>query len=103
LRDERGWQKTGHTAKTLVKHQDLRTVLIAMKQGTVMNKHRAGGSISIHVLAGRLRVHVGHQVFDIPSGHLFAIDRALAHDVEALADSTWVLSVCADPSKRRTR
>jgi quercetin dioxygenase-like cupin family protein len=103
LRHEQGWQNTGHSAKTLVKHQDLRIILIAMQQGTVMKEHQTSGSISIQVLAGQLRVHVGQRTFDIPAGRLLALDRALAHDVEALEDSTCVLSVCADPLKRRAR
>ncbi len=103
LRREEGWQKSGHSAKTLVKHRDLRTVLIAMKQGTLMAKHQTGGSISIAVLSGHLRIHVGRQTLDAPAGSLVALERALPHDVEAREDSTCVLAVSAPPSKRRTR
>lgn len=34
------WFKTRHTAKTLVKHPDFRIVLIALKSGTRIGKHR---------------------------------------------------------------
>ena len=78
-------------------------MLIAMKRGTLMKKHQTGGSISIQVLSGMLRIHAVQRTFDVPAGGLLALDRALAHDVEALEDSTCVLSVCSDPLKRRAR
>jgi quercetin dioxygenase-like cupin family protein len=103
LRSEDGWRHTGHSAKTLAKHQDMTIVLIAMKQHTRMKEHQAGGAVSIHVLAGHVRLHVGTKTVDVPMGNLLALDRALPHDVEALDDSAFVLSVCTGPSNRRTR
>ena len=100
---EQGWQKSGHSAKTLVKHQDLRIVLIAMKRETLMPEHQTDGSISIHVLSGNLRIRVRRRTFDVPAGYILALDRSLPHDVEALEDSTFVLSVCASAAKRRAR
>ena len=101
LHGEEGWRTTGHSAKTLAKHRDMRIVLIAMKRGTRMKEHRTDGAVSIHVLAGHLRVHVGAKTIDIGSGDLLAIDRA-SHDVEALDDSGFMLSVGLGSSGRRS-
>ena len=100
LRQEHGWRDSGHSAKTLVKHQDQRIVLIAMKAGTRMMKHEAPGAISIQVLSGRLRVHAGRATFELPSASLLALDRALPHDVEATEDSSLVLTLCSKVPKR---
>lgn len=99
LRIEEGWRKTGHSAKSLAKHRDMRIVLIAMKRDTRMKEHQTDGAVSIHVLAGRIAVHVGAKTVDVPMGSLLALDRGLPHDVVALDDSTFVLSVSA-PLKR---
>lgn len=94
LRHEDGWRKTGHSAKTLAKHHDLRIVLIAMKKGTRLDEHRTGGAVSIQAIEGRVQLHVARKTIELPAGSLLALDRALSHDVEALEDSALVLSVC---------
>jgi quercetin dioxygenase-like cupin family protein len=93
LRQEQGWSKTGHSAKTLVKHHDLRTVLIAMKKGTRMSEHQAAGATSIQLLEGRLALHIGSETLDVRAGNLVALDRELSHDVEAVEDAAFILSV----------
>lgn len=101
LRQEHGWRDNGHSAKTLVKHHEQRIVVIAMKSGTRLTKHRAAGAVSIQVLSGRLEVHVGATTMDVRAGHLLALDRALSHDVEAIEDTNLVLSICSAATKRR--
>jgi quercetin dioxygenase-like cupin family protein len=102
LRGEHGWRDNGHSAKTLVKHHEQRIVLIAVKAGTRMTKHRAAGAVSIQVLSGRLHVQVGAITMDVRAGHLLALDRALSHDVDAIEDTNLVLSISSSPAKRRT-
>ncbi len=99
LRQEQGWRCTGHSAKTLVKQHDQRIVLIAMRAGSRMMEHRAASAISIHVLSGRVRVHVATRTIEVAGGQLAALDRALSHDVEACEDSTVLLSVSQNPCK----
>jgi quercetin dioxygenase-like cupin family protein len=82
-----------------VKHHDHRIVLIAMRAGIHMMEHRAAGAISIHVLSGRVRVHVATRTIDIAGGQLAALDRSLSHDVEACDDSTVLLSVALNPGE----
>lgn len=101
LRCEHGWRDNGHSAKTLVKHHEQRIVLMVMKAGTRMAKHRATGAVSLLVLTGRLQVHVGAttNTIDVGPGHLLALDRALSHDVEATEDTSLVLTVSSFSSK----
>ncbi len=95
LRLEEGWRNSGHSAKSLAKHGDRTIVLIAIKRETRIKEHQTDGAVSIHVLAGHIAVHVGTKTIDAPIGSLIAFDRGVPHDVEALEDSTFVLSVCA--------
>ena len=98
LHQEEGWRKTGHSAKTLVKHAGLRIVLIALKQGTRIKEHQSEGTVSIHAISGRLQLHVDEQTLHVPAGGLLVLERRFAHDVEALEDSAFLLSIKLAPA-----
>lgn len=102
LRREHGWRDSGHSAKTLVKHHDQRIVLVVMKEGTRMMEHRAAGAVSIQVLSGALQLRVGKETIEVAGGGLLALDRGLPHDVEAKAESSFVLSVCSSKPRNRS-
>lgn len=93
LRREEPWKTTSRNAKTLAKYPDLRIVLMAMKSGTRMEGHKADGSISIQALTGKLRLHFPERAVEIPAGRLLTLERALPHDVEALEDSSFLLTI----------
>jgi quercetin dioxygenase-like cupin family protein len=92
LREENAWQ-AGRNSKTLVKHPDFRVVLTVLKSGVRLHEHKAAGRISVQAVAGHIRMHVQGDVFDLPAGHLLALERALPHDVEALEDSAFLLTI----------
>ena len=51
LRRDIGWRRDGHSARTLVEHDDLRVVLIALAQGACMGEHVADARASILTVA----------------------------------------------------
>ena len=93
LRGENAWQG-GRNSKTLVKHADFRVVLVVLQAKARLHEHKAAGRISVQAVAGHIRMHVGGKIFDLPEGHLLALERALPHDVEALEDSAFLLTIC---------
>lgn len=94
LRREDSWQRgTGRSSTTLVKQPDFRIVLIAMKSATEMKEHRADGRISIHTIIGHLRLKLPSQTVEVRAGHLLALDPCIVHDVEALEDSVFLLTI----------
>jgi len=93
LHSEESWRQGSRNAKTLVKEPELRIVLIALRQGGRMEEHRAPGRISIQTLTGRLRLRVRDQTVDLPAGHVLALDPDIAHDVEALDESAFLLTI----------
>ena len=54
LHGERTWN-TGQNARTLIKYNDLRVVLMALKAGSRIPEHKANGRISVQVLSGHIR------------------------------------------------
>jgi len=99
LRREEPWQTTGRNAKTMVKHLDFRIVLTVLKANTRIQEHHTVGRISVHTLAGHIRMRIGEDTHDLPRGCLLALDTALPHDVEALEDSAFLLTI-AFPAAR---
>ena len=99
LRREPAWQ-SGQNAKTLVKFDDLRIVLMSLQARSRIPGHQTEGRISIHAVAGHIQVRAQGRTFDLPSGRLLALDRGLPHDVEALEDSAVLLTI-AWPGRKR--
>ena len=92
LRGENAWQG-GRNSKTLVKHSDFRVVLTVLKANARLHEHKAAGRISVQAVVGHIQMHVESKVFDLPAGRLLALDRGIAHDVEALEDSAFLLTI----------
>ena len=94
LRAKESWgRETGRSSETLVKQQDFRVILILMKANTRMDEHRAEGRISIHTLQGRISIHLKDQTIELAAGRLLALDCGLHHDVEALEESAFLLTI----------
>ena len=94
LRLEDSWQReTGRSSKTLAKYPDFRIILVLMKANTRMNEHRAEGRISIHHLLGKICIHLPDQKVNLAVGQLLVLDCGMVHDVEALEESGFLLTV----------
>jgi quercetin dioxygenase-like cupin family protein len=97
-RQEDSWLRDiGRSSKTLVKHRDLRIVLISMKANTRMHEHKATARISVQTVTGHIRLHLPERAVDLPAGHLLVLDQGLPHDVEALEDSAFLLTLSWPP------
>lgn len=103
LRREGSWEReTGRSSKTLAKYPDFRIVLVCMKAGSHMNDHRAEARISIHALEGKILLHVPDQdPIELSAGQLMTLDCGVHHDVEALAESAFLLTVAWSKSESR--
>lgn len=86
------WQ-SGHSAKTLYKKHDFRVVLLSMERGAHLKEHHADGTISVHVLKGKIRMNVGGKPHELPANSLFTLAASIRHDVEALEDSAFLLTI----------
>jgi quercetin dioxygenase-like cupin family protein len=80
-----------HAARTIVREPDLRVVVIAMEAGATIAEHHASDTATVHVLHGHLRVRLSGRTIELGAGHLLPLGRGLAHDVEAVAESAFVL------------
>lgn len=94
--------RTGISRKRLVRFSDFRISLTAMKASAKIELHQDPGRISVQIVDGHIRMHAGDRTFDPPKGKVLVLDRAVPYDLEALADSAFLLTVAQSagtPSK----
>jgi uncharacterized protein (DUF2249 family)/quercetin dioxygenase-like cupin family protein len=107
LTGEERWRQGEHNTKTLVKESSLRVVLVAIKRGVKLPVHQAPVPIILQTLHGSLRVRLPDRTADLPAGSLLVLDGNVEHDVKALEESaflltvTWTSSPNAEVSLRR--
>jgi len=93
LRLEEPYERNGHTARTLVRTSDLRVVLQVMNSSTRLPEHHADETASIQLLSGRLRLALPSREVELRSGQLLVLAAGVRHDVQALEDSAFLLTL----------
>lgn len=83
----------GIHSRMLFKKPGLRTVLILMEKGARMKEHHADGAISIQPVKGRICVNAEAQIRELETGHLLTLNASIKHDIEALDDSAFLLTI----------
>jgi quercetin dioxygenase-like cupin family protein len=84
--------------RSLVRYDDFRITLIAIRNGARIEEHHNPGRISVHTLTGHIRMKAAGETFDLPQGNVLVLDRAVRHDVEALEDSVFLLTAAMPPN-----
>jgi quercetin dioxygenase-like cupin family protein len=92
LKAETTWS-TGQNARTLVKYDDLRVVLIAVQRDARIPEHQTEGRVSLHVISGHIQVRASGRTFNLPTGGLLTLDPAIRHDVTAIDESAILLTI----------
>ncbi|MFB3917454.1 MAG: hypothetical protein ACE14M_12040 [Terriglobales bacterium] len=98
LHGDETWQ-AGISRKNLARYPGFRINLIAMKANSRIDEHENAGRISVHTVRGHIRMQALGKVFDLPAGHVLVLDRAVRHNVEALEESAFLLTVARPESE----
>src|SRR5579884_3250798 len=94
LRNEDSWARgSGRSSRTLAKYPDFRIVLVLMRPGSEMKEHHADARISIQTLQGRVRLQLPDQAVELGSGELMCLESGIRHDVKALEESAFLITV----------
>jgi quercetin dioxygenase-like cupin family protein len=91
LHADAAWS-TGRSARTLVKHDDFRVIVLALKAGVSIPEHQTRGRLSVQVLSGHLRMTASGRTFELEPGHLLTLASDEPHAVDALQDSAFLLT-----------
>ena len=93
LHAEPSWEGEDRNAITLVKEGDLRVILMALRADAHINTHHTDGFTSIQVIEGQLRIGIAGESHDFGTGELVVLGRAVAHEVLALQDAAFLLTI----------
>ena len=84
---------SGRRAEILIKHDNLRVVLITMRAGATLQEHSAPGAITIHCLRGRMAVSIGDSEHDLGPNMLISLARGERHSVTAREAGAFLLTI----------
>lgn len=100
LRRSPAWH-SGIARKVLVRYPGFEITLRAMKANARIPEHHNPGRICVHSLRGHILMHADGRVFDLAQGKALVLDRAVIHDVEAIEESIFLLTVALPASAER--
>ncbi len=92
LKAEAAWTSGTRNAITLAKGP-LTLVLVVLKPGATLEEHRARGPMTLEVLSGSIRFRSGEMDHALEAGQLVVLESVLVHEVEALTESTLLLTL----------
>ncbi len=99
LRQAPEWE-SGIARKVLIRYPDLQVTLRRMKANTRIPEHHNPGRICVQTIFGHIRMHADNKLFDLPQGKMLVLDRAVTHDVEAVEESAFLLTVAYPENAR---
>jgi quercetin dioxygenase-like cupin family protein len=90
-------------ARTIARLETLRLTLMKLEAGSCVMQHKSQHQISIQTVSGHVVLHTPAALADLPAGRIAVLERSAMHDIEALADSTILITVCisAPPAAAR--
>ncbi len=85
--------RSGRTARTLVKDHSLRVTINLIAAGGAIAEHHADGPITVQVLRGELNFLAGDRDYEMRQGDLLALDTAIRHSVRSEQGAAFLLTV----------
>jgi quercetin dioxygenase-like cupin family protein len=93
LKSEPAWASGDRHGVSLVKGDGINVALMLLKKGAKLQEHHTKAPITVHLLEGRINFIAADKPHPLTAGMLLALDRAIAHSIEALEDSALILTV----------
>ena len=85
-----------------MKYDDFRVVLTALQANTRIPEHKTDGRIRSTCCRVHIRLTASGRTFNLRPGSLVALDQGSAHDIEALEESAFLLTI-AWPGRTATQ
>lgn len=79
---------------SLIKSDGLQLMRVVLRAGQGLPMHQVAGEITIHCIEGLASVDTPEHRCELPAGHGVLLPAAAPHAVNALQDSTLLVTVC---------
>jgi len=93
LKNEPAWANNDRHGSSLVKGDGINVALMMLKKGAKLQEHHTRAPITVQVIEGRINFVAKGKTQPATAGTIVALDRGIAHSVEALEESALVLTV----------
>lgn len=93
LKQEAEWISGVRNSVTIANTPSLGLVLTAIRKDATVCGHAVEGSVTLQVVSGAIRFTAAGETRELAAGDVIAIDRGVAHDVQASADSALLLTI----------
>ena len=93
LQSETAWKDGDRNAVTLQKNSRLRVVLISLRKGATLREHKVEGPITLLMISGKIRFIAGDDKINVGANELIVLEKTIPHDVEALEDAVFILTI----------
>jgi quercetin dioxygenase-like cupin family protein len=104
LKKDPEWRSRHSNAVTLLKTLPLSVVLVVLQKGATLREHHTDSPITVLVLSGKISFGASGQQRHVQRHALVTLDKGIPHDVEALEDSAFLLTIVQPhPSEKRAR
>jgi quercetin dioxygenase-like cupin family protein len=90
---------TDRHTKVLVKVDDFKLVMISLNKGAHIHEHKAPGRILVQTLKGHIQFKLPTETLEMPKGSLITVEPHVPHDVTALENSVFLLSIFTPVNK----
>ena len=84
---------SGRRAEILIKTDDLRVLLVTMREGASLAEHSAPGTITIQVVEGEMTVEAEGATYEMEAGSLISLAAGIRHSVNARTDGAFLLTI----------
>lgn len=89
---------TSSKTNALIKTPHLEVIRMVLPAGKVISEHEAPGEIIVQCLEGRIAFTTMGQTKDVQPGDMLFLEAGEPHGVEALEDSSLLLTILMRPS-----
>ena len=93
LKSEPAWADNDRHGSSLVKGDGINVALMLLKKGAKLQEHHTRAPITVQVIEGRINFAAKGKTQLVTAGMIVGLDRGIVHSVEALEESSLVLTV----------
>ncbi len=93
LKSEPAWAGGDRHGSSLVKGDGINVALLMLKKGAKLQEHHTRAPITVQLVEGRINFIANGKTQLVTPGMIVALDRAIAHSIEAVEECAIVLTV----------
>jgi quercetin dioxygenase-like cupin family protein len=93
IKQEDSWENGQRNAITLLKSDNMRLVLIALRAGEEINFRQSDNLISLQLLEGNSEFRANDKTVVLKQGHLLTLHENIEHSLVAISETIFLLTI----------